>query len=59
MSIEVAQFRIISDPQDSRKWAYETLLHDRSGKIVGGFRTAKDARRAFERTRKSNTGAGK
>ena len=62
MSIEAAQFRIIPDPQDRSKWAYENLLHDRLDKIVGGFRTAKDARRAFERTRKSkqsDTGAGK
>jgi hypothetical protein len=49
MAYERPQFRIIPDPKDPSLWAYERLAHDRIVEPVGGFRTPKEARKAFER----------
>ena len=49
MSIEPNLFRIKPDADMPGKWAF---VDNRSGLTVGGFSTAKDARRAYERTRK-------
>lgn len=51
MSVETSQFRIIADPKNPKLWAYEPLAHHAHLPIVGGFRTAKEARKAFERLR--------
>jgi hypothetical protein len=51
MSIEVSQFRIIPDPKNPKLWAYEPLAHASRVEPVGGFRSAKEARRAFNRVK--------
>lgn len=53
MAIEEPQFSIVRDPKNPKLWAYEELYHWKRGKIVGGFRSSKDARRAFERAKKA------
>ena len=55
MAIEVSQFRIIPDPKNPKLWAYEPLSHHALHTIVGGFRTAMDARRAWDRAKAAKT----
>lgn len=52
MVIETHRFRIIRDPANSRLWAYEFFDGLRTVEPVGGFKSPKDARRAFERSSK-------
>lgn len=47
MAINWMDFRIVPDPQIPGKWAFET-----AGERVGGFATAKAARRAYEREKR-------
>jgi hypothetical protein len=54
MAIETSQFRIIPDPNDPEKWAYEPLAHHVRLPLQGGFRSAAAARRAFEKVRRSS-----
>lgn len=49
MAIEPTIFRIIPDPQTSGKWAFVDNVR---GQQVGGFPTAKAARKAYNRERK-------
>lgn len=64
MAIEEPQFRIIRDPKNRQKWAYERLVkredkHRLFGgaqpttAIVGGFSTAQAAKAAFDRAKKA------
>lgn len=46
---QLPQFRIIPDPNDKRKWAYEVVDGSRSIRISGGYPTANEARRAYNR----------
>jgi hypothetical protein len=52
MSIETNQFRIIPDPKNPKLWAYEPLAHHQKLETTGGFRSAKEARRAFEKAKR-------
>lgn len=49
MAIEPTKFRIIPDPQTKGKWAFVDLER---GQQVGGFSSAKTARRAYDRERR-------
>lgn len=53
MPIMIVTHSIIRDPKNPGKWAYEGLNHFKSFGTVGGFNSAKDAKRAFGKRKKS------
>lgn len=53
MTIEAPRFRIVHDPSNRRLWAYVPMDGFRELPAVGGFKSPKDARRAFERASKA------
>lgn len=46
MAIEVERFRIVKDPKQAGKWAYQL---NGSIEVVGGFRSSQEARKACDR----------
>lgn len=52
MAIETPKFRIEPDPQRPGCWQFVDL---RRGQIVPGFKTAKAARRAYDREAKETS----
>jgi hypothetical protein len=51
-----SQYRIIPDPKNPKLWAYESLSHHSLQQTVGGFRSAKLAKRAFTLAKRRGAG---
>jgi len=53
MLVQTQPYRIVPDPKNPNKWAYQIVSGLTVIKTVGGFKSSKDAKRAYDRARKS------